>query len=232
MQINFIHTKNLNIFHQLQLEEALLRIGKGNWCIINEGSTKAIVFGISAQIENEIDTSIKIDIIKRFSGGGNVVVDENTIFITFIFDKTTFSFPTFPEQILNWTKGFYKKVFPSSFCLKENDFVIGNKKCGGNAQYIQKDRYLHHTSFLWDFSSNLMDYLAIPKKQPKYRNNRPHTQFLYRLKDMFENKSEFINSCYTQLQNIFSINHISYEEAKKIILLPHRKATKYFCERL
>lgn len=72
------------------------------------------------------------------------------------------------------------------FKLREHDYVFGDKKVqqsrrnnttyytlltrvisprltqfGGNAQSITKDRWVHHTSFLWDFDPANMDYLTV-----------------------------------------------------------------------
>ena len=84
--------------------------------------------GISKKIEEEIDQknlSKTIPIIRRFSGGGTVFVDPNTLFVTFIFSKKGLSFST-PETILNWAKNLLSPIFPPSFDLRENDFVLNN----------------------------------------------------------------------------------------------------------
>ena len=72
-----------------------------------------------------------------------------------------------------------------SFQLKENDYVLGEKKIGGNAQSIVSSGFLHHTSFLWDYDDDNMNYLTLPNKQPEYRGNRSHDEFLVRLKDHY-----------------------------------------------
>ena len=56
--------------------------------------------------------------------------------------------------------------------------MLGDLKFGGNAQSISKDRFVHHTSFLWNYNTDNMKYLTIPSKQPEYRLNRDHTEFL------------------------------------------------------
>ncbi len=49
------------------------------------------------------------------------------------------------------------------------DYVFGERKFGGNAQAITKDRWLHHTSFLWDFRDDRMRLLKQPGRAPEYR---------------------------------------------------------------
>lgn len=49
------------------------------------------------------------------------------------------------------------------------DYVFGGRKFGGNAQAITSRRWLHHTSFLWDYRPANMALLTNPAKQPQYR---------------------------------------------------------------
>jgi lipoate-protein ligase A len=123
MTIHLLHLRNYPIFKQLQIEEALLRSDARNFCIINEGSPPAIVMGISGKIQELIDTSLaqkaKIPIVRRFSGGGTVIVDENTLFVTFIFQKDLHGFPCYPEPIMRWSEEIYSTLFPSLLRLKE-----------------------------------------------------------------------------------------------------------------
>ncbi len=198
------------IFEQLQLEEALLRNSAESYCIINQGSPRAIVMGISGKPEELLDLSRikeeKIPVIKRFSGGGTVIVDENTLFITLIFSKDLLDIPAFPEPILKWTAALYQKSWKiPDFTLRENDYCIGDKKCGGNAQYIKKDRWLHHTSFLWDYSRDNMKHLLLPEKRPKYRLNRSHDEFLTRLKIHVENSAFLIERLKVSLSEIMPL---------------------------
>lgn len=216
MTFHILHLKNYPIYDQLQLEETLLRTSNDNWLIINEGSTPAIVMGISGKKEELVCPQNPFPLIKRFSGGGTVIVDENTLFATFICNKSLHDFPAYPEPIMRWTESIYQKVFNHpEFALRENDYVIGPHKCGGNAQYIKKDRWLHHTSFLWDYSPHLMQYLLHPKKAPPYRQNRTHTDFLCKLKDHFPCKTTFIQNIQSTLNKPFSLHPITLTETLK-----------------
>ncbi len=216
-----LRLKSYSIFEQLLLEEKLLRSDSGNWCLINEGSTPAIVMGISGKKEELVDCAKaaenKIPLIKRFSGGGTVFVDEDTLFITFISQKQLHDFPAYPEPIMRWTEQIYAQVFPHpGFRLRENDYVIEDRKFGGNAQYIKKDRWLHHTSFLWNFTSEKMQYLLHPKKMPFYRAGRSHEEFLCRLSEYFADKEELIEHIIKELGKRFPLKNTSLEEALSI----------------
>ncbi len=216
---HLIQLKNVPIFQQLLIEEQLLRCDHRNFCILNEGSSKAIVMGISGKPQELINPDLMkhspCPIIKRFSGGGTVIVDENTLFISWICNKSAFSFTPYPEQILQWSETLYKPSFQiPTFALKENDFVIGHKKCGGNALYITKERFLQHTSFLWDYNPKNMDYLLHPKKTPTYRKSRTHTDFLCTLKDYCTDKQTLMQQFLSHLSSHHTILPCTLEELK------------------
>ncbi len=124
--LHFIHTKHLHIFEQLKIEEAVLRGTDLNLCLINQGSPRAIIMGISGRPELLLNQDLvrrdNIPVIQRFSGGGTVIVDEDTLFISFIFAKTTLPIHPFPEPILRWSGELYQQSWQiPGFHLVEND---------------------------------------------------------------------------------------------------------------
>lgn len=232
MTFYLLHLNHYPIYQQLQLEEALLRCDLRNFCLINEGSSPAIVMGISGKPEELIDlpkaAQARIPIIRRFSGGGTVVVDENTLFVSFISQKELHDFPSYPEPIMRWTESIYQSALSiKHFHLKENDYVIENKKCGGNAQYLCKNRWIHHSTFLWNYQADRMHYLLHPKKTPRYRQARRHEDFLCRLSEYLPTKEYFIRGLKQEMQQRFHLQEISLRELLPMIDLPHRKATCY-----
>lgn len=231
MTFHLIHLQGVPIFEQLQLEEALLRTDTKNWCILNEASPPAIVMGISGKPQELIDQT-KMDaaplpLIKRFSGGGTVVIDQDTLFATFICEQTLHDFPPYPEHILRWSADLYKEAWGlQGFALRENDYVLDEKKCGGNAQYIRKERWLHHTTFLWSYQQKLMDYLLLPKKRPQYRQDRDHNDFVCTLKPHFPKKETLFEQLKAHLKEKYEIVEVSYQKAlEQVAEAPHRKAT-------
>lgn len=231
--MHILHLKNFPIFEQLKLEEALLRLDTRNFCIINEGSPPAIVMGISGKAEELIDkdklSRTPIPVIKRFSGGGTVVVDHETLFISFLCQKELHDFAPYPEPIMRWTEGIYREALNlPDFHLRENDYVIGARKCGGNAQYLRKERWLHHTTFLWNYNKGLMDLLLHPKKTPKYREQRAHEAFLTCLSEHLPHKGDCIEAIKKTLSNYYPVHEISLDEASSVLKEPHRQSTTLF----
>lgn len=228
-KIYLLKLKKMPIFQQLQLEEALLRADQRNWCIMNEGSSQAIVMGISGQFDSLINRPLiqykPVPVIRRFSGGGTVFIDEHTHFVTFICNSVEVGISCFPDKVLKWTASLYQPIFAEAgFRLLENDYVLGNRKFGGNAQYMRKDRWLHHSSLLWDYHPHNMEYLLIPSKTPSYRKRRGHSDFLCRLKDHFQ-KETFEGKLEQQLHERFQVEEMKFGEIEDVLQRPHRKAT-------
>jgi len=184
--------------------------------------------GISGEPEHLLDLPKvkegRIPVIKRFSGGGTVIVDENTLFVTFLMAKDHVNIPSFPEPILRWSADLYAAAWKiPGFQLRENDYCIGDKKCGGNAQYMRKNRWIHHTSFLWDYKAENMDLLLLPRKRPKYRLDRSHDAFLCRLNAFGANPAARIAQLREELVKRFYIREFDLESLQG---KGHRKATE------
>jgi len=256
IKINVVRTQLQCIRKLLRVEEALFRHSQEDWVIINDGVEKeTIVLGISGKPEELVHEfkakKLRVPLVKRFTGGGTVVVDKNTQFVSFIFNEGTVEgLELFPRKIMEWSGTFYGKavegMFSSppgaetsaplrrdedDFSLRENDYVFGEKKFGGNAQSISKSRFIHHTSFLYDYDKALMDLLKSPKKQPEYRENRTHDDFVATLKSKYteigkEEESEdkrrelLLGAVYESLQEQrdFEVRSISFDAAENILL--------------
>lgn len=179
-------------------------------------------------------------VIKRFSGGGTVVVDDNCLYTTIIGrnDQLT-HVPQYPREIMAWTatdvfgptfqrlkQTAQKKAnndtlqFPD-FELRENDYVLGGtQKVAGNAQAIVKTGFLHHTTFLWTYESENMKYLTLPDKRPEYRKDRSHSSFLIKLQDAYHNqldRQDFFTSLETVCHENFETEQVSLEDALEVM---------------
>uniref|UniRef100_A0A7S4RBA9 BPL/LPL catalytic domain-containing protein n=1 Tax=Ditylum brightwellii TaxID=49249 RepID=A0A7S4RBA9_9STRA len=138
-----------------------------------------------------------ITTIRCFSGGGTVVVDTSSLWICVhgksckwsvdyvfgnVFERCKLDAIQRKRRLLqqdyNGEKEGEKKedMYPN-FTLRENDYVLGQHKIGGNAQAITAQGWLHHTSFLWDYQQENMAYLSLPQKRPEYRGDRIHDDF-------------------------------------------------------
>lgn len=217
--MNLVLLRGMPILQQLHLEEQLLRTSSDNWCIINDGTNdRNIVMGVSGKPAEllKINSVLqdKVAVIRRFTGGGTVIVDNGTVFVTFICNKDALpDVQPYPRPIMCWSSLLYQEVFQDVgyFSLRENDYVFGNHKFGGNAQSITKARWIHHSSFLWDYDMNNMAYLKLPTRAPDYRKARGHRDFLCRMKDYLP-RSNFIDRTVLALGNHFSLKSMKMEE--------------------
>lgn len=226
---------NCSVYEQLQLEEALLRSDDRNWCIINSGAAPAIVMGISGKKELLINSdkiiSAPVPIIRRFSGGGTVFIDKNTCLISWICNSACTSVECSPHPVHEWAAVFYQTALPAlNIQLRENDYVINDRKCGGNAQYFRKHRWLHHSSLLWDYDPQNMEYLLMPPKMPKYRLQRAHEHFLCTLNNFFVNKETFEEAILHALYHHFAIKMMQPEDVGHLLFGNHRKMTQLIPE--
>lgn len=228
--LNCLFLNQIPIFEQLKLEEALYRADERNWLLINVGSPPAIVMGISQQVHEVVDEKrhqlLSVPLIRRFSGGGTVVVEPETVFVSLILNHEELPGPIFPKNVLAWTADLYRPIFGSlSFALQENDYAIGGKKCGGNAQSFSKNRFVHHTTFLWDYSEKHMSLLKMPPKMPAYREGRSHQEFLQPLKTFFPSQGGFAQNILGCVSEKFAVKQAFWEEALAVHAKQHRKST-------
>ena len=241
---------------------------------VTRNSNCAIIMGIGGAPERLLDIDLVrkdgVQVVKRFSGGGTVVVDHSSLFTTFI--GRTEDLPhiePYPRAIMKWSAdalfspafdgmktaalgrgvgGSNKKTLVAdnescgaensgrlrtflsrpdyegdipNFELRETDYVLGDLKIGGNAQAIVKGGWLHHTSFLWDYVDEHMSYLTLPQKQPSYRSNRSHGDFLVKIKKYYGTleggKTAFFNEVRNASEEVFDVETVTLEETLHMI---------------
>ncbi|XP_010425693.1 PREDICTED: putative lipoate-protein ligase A [Camelina sativa] len=217
--MNLVRLKGIPILEQLHLEERLLRTSSHNWCIVNDGTdVPTIVMGMSGKPAQLLELGPvmedRIPVIKRFTGGGTVIVDKSTMFVSLICNKDDVpNVQPYPRSVMAWSGSLYGDVFNgiNGFQLRENDYVFGDRKFGGNAQSIIRNRWIHHTSFLWDYNVRNMAYLKLPSRVPQYRLERDHTDFVCRMKDYIE-RSDFVEKTIKAVGNQFTLKQVNLKD--------------------
>ncbi|KAF3449071.1 hypothetical protein FNV43_RR09795 [Rhamnella rubrinervis] len=121
--MNLVRLKGLPILRQLHIEEELLRTSSVNWCIVNDGTNEpAIVMGVSGVPREllEIGPVLRdgIHVIRRFTGGGTIVVDSGTVFVALICKKDAVAgLQPYPRPIMSWSgQGLVTSTFVKMAC--------------------------------------------------------------------------------------------------------------------
>ena len=250
---NLLRLRNVPIIQALRLEEALFRVDKArSWLITNEWDPQggvstltgemepasaaiAVVLGISGKpaelVHLDRAEAAGVPLCKRFTGGGTVIVDTSTIFVTFIAAEGALPHvKPYPEPVLKWTSDVYADALGrcgvDGFATHANDYCIDDRKFGGNAQSISGGRWLHHTSILWDYDPARMALLQMPAKRPEYRADRAHDSFLRSLSAAgLRDRSALIEASVGATSEHFDLDEVSIVETREASATPHRKVT-------
>ncbi|GMH87534.1 hypothetical protein TrVE_jg9509 [Triparma verrucosa] len=215
-QMKLLRLPPLNLYGRLCLEEYILRnpnLYPHSYLLLSRhpppsltsavtpGKPRTMVLGIGGKLNQHLSPSASnITCLKRFTGGGTVITDSKTLFLTFIcrptfqhYNETQGNIQVGtlgPREIMSWSGSLLSSYISPllsggmTFLSKENDYVLSNDmKVGGNAQAITKGGFCHHTSLLWTFDDNNMEVLREPEKRPEYRKKRKHGEFITRLEE-------------------------------------------------
>lgn len=241
--LRVVRCAGVPVLRQLRLEEALLRAGTGSWAVLNDAAAPdppTVVLGVSGKVRELVDVEAAVAdgvrAVRRFSGGGTVLVDGGTALYGLVVARAHLPHVApFPEPLMRWSAAVYAEALrvaapsESGFALRAQDFALGARKFGGNAQSITKERWLHHTSVLWDYDEERMArYLRYPAKTPKYRAGRKHADFLTRLRDVVPDRAGFAGAMRHSLKaHGFTCVDVTLEEAEdEFLRLPHLSNTR------
>jgi lipoate-protein ligase A len=87
-------------------------------------------------------------------------------------------------------------------CAGISDLAIAGRKCAGNAQQRKRTHLLHHGTLLCSFDLNLMArYVAHPPREPDYRKQRSHLDFVTNLSVSIDAVKEQIAGAWQAVQS-------------------------------
>ncbi|HEY5233091.1 MAG TPA: lipoate--protein ligase family protein [Verrucomicrobiae bacterium] len=180
----------------LACDEALLdwreEIGGEEVLRFWESPETFVVVGYANKVATEVNVTaceeMKISIFRRCSGGGTVLQGAgclNYALILRIREKSPLAGISSANQfIMERNRAAIETLLPG-FKISTSghtDLATDGLKFSGNSQRRRKNFLLFHGTFLLDFDLNLVgECLRMPSKQPNYRSDRSHGEFLTNL---------------------------------------------------
>lgn len=179
----------------LACDEALL-----DWCEENGGedilrlwepAEYFVVVGYANKVDLEVNQEKcrekNIPILRRCSGGGAVVQGPGCLNYSLVLNfSNNSSLQTIPQAnqfVMERHRQLLEKYLGNKMAVEgHTDLAINGIKFSGNAQRRKKNFLLFHGTILLQFEIPLItELLKMPSKQPAYRENRAHEEFLVNL---------------------------------------------------
>ena len=147
----------------------------------------AVVLGASRRLREDVLVENcerdGIPIARRSSGGGTVLIGPGVVNATVVLPEDGSpglgAVDLAQRFVLERFATKLRELVPAVEILGLGDFAVDGKKFSGSAQRRLKRWFLVHITLLCDFPLDLISrYLALPGRQPDYRQRRSHEDFL------------------------------------------------------
>jgi lipoate-protein ligase A len=182
------------IADDLALDEALLveaeESGGPPVLRLWEAPAPAVVLGASGRIGEEVRVAAcradGVPITRRSSGGGTVVIGPGALNLTVVLPRDFAEGLDAVDRAQAFVLGRVAEALKARGLGVEvrgsGDLTLGGRKFAGSAQRRLKRYFLVHASVLYAFPLDRIErYLAEPRRQPAYRQGRPHAEFVTNL---------------------------------------------------
>lgn len=144
-----------------------------------------IVLGRGSSSERELDLEAcvadQVPILRRRGGGCAVVLDPGNVIVSATMRTVGLQdIPALHRSLSDWVRhGLCRLGFSDLGRDGVSDLVRGDRKLGGTTMYRARDLVYFSASLLVAPDISLMTrYLRHPPREPAYRGNRPHAQFV------------------------------------------------------
>lgn len=192
--MRYLERSLARIEENLALDEAILQEveddGQRPVLRIWESSTRAVVLGASGRVRDEIHVEAcrhdGVVIARRSSGGGTVVIGPGALNAAVVLPlkvaPSLAAVDIAQRSVLEClARALRERGIPVQV-LGSGDLTIQGRKVAGSAQRRLRAHFLIHTTLLYDFPLDLIARcLAMPDRQPSYREGRSHNDFLANL---------------------------------------------------
>jgi len=183
----------------LALDEALLDAAEAGEIAQDvlrlwEPSNYFVVLGRSSLLEKEVDLEAcrrdRVPVLRRGSGGGTIVAGPGCLMFAVVL-----SYDTAPQlravdvahdfvlgkiaAALTKSSIAATRAGISDLILQAPPSATDSRKFSGNALRCKRNHMLYHGTLMYDFALDRIGrWLGTPQRQPEYRSNRDHTEFV------------------------------------------------------
>ena len=179
----------------LALDEALLEQAeaeRASYDILRlwESPQTAVIIGRSSRIHDEVDLAVcseaGVPVLRRCSGGTSVVIGPGclmySVLLSYDRNPALRMVDVAHKFVLGKIADAVKQFLPQAAFQGTSDLTHGDRKFSGNSLRCKRDHLLYHGTLLCNFSLDLISrYLKFPPRQPEYRLQRSHDEFVTNL---------------------------------------------------
>lgn len=149
-----------------------------------------VVVGRSNSIATEVNEpeclSQGVPIYRRYSGGGAVVVGPGCLGYALALPLTdelrTGGVVVVTRLVMETIAQQLADIVPGIAVCGTSDLAVHDRKFSGNSQRWLRHAFLHHGTILYGFElARIGQYLSPPSRQPEYRQQRSHDEFVVNL---------------------------------------------------
>lgn len=211
-------------FHEIANKDDVFILWINKPCIV-VGKNQNTVEEVNQKYCNDND----ILVVRRISGGGAVYHDLNNLNYTIISNEDkagSFDFKSMSQPVIDTLK----ELGVNAEFTGRNDLVIGDQKFCGNAQFIRKNRVMHHGCILFDVDLKILEKALTVSKdkieskgkksvRSRVTNIKPH------LKDQSLTTVDFKNLLKNYMNKHYNMKEytLSEEENKKVLDIKKEK---------
>jgi lipoate-protein ligase A len=191
--MHFLDLTLPTLAENLALDEALLleaEEGGPELLRLWEWPTHAVVLGAAGKLAEEVDEAAcledNVPIQRRSSGGGTVLLGGGCLVFSLVLNYKRDPALTEIRSSYCYILGRLCEALAHSAsgitCAGTSDLALAGQKVSGNSQQRKRHHLLHHGTLLCGFAiEKIGRYLQLPSRQPDYRRQRSHVDFVRNL---------------------------------------------------
>jgi lipoate---protein ligase len=168
----------------LRLDEELLAAGNGALRLW-ESTQECVVLGQSSRLDCDVNLDAcrkgAVPVLRRCSGGGAVLLGPGCLNYSLVLPLALNAKWREVRYSLRWVLTRVRRALGVADLRMEGDcdLALQGRKISGNAQRRTQEAILHHGTLLYNFDvTRPEEFLKPPHRQPRYRAERSHRDFL------------------------------------------------------